>query len=69
MQNEIDFKITDTSNLITDKGWKPEMRIWLIFLIESNLKWCIYIVHLVSRSLFSYFWKGTEVNHTPARFF
>ena len=35
---------------ITDKGSVPEMRIWSILLIESDLKWCIHL----SRSLFSY---------------
>ena len=35
---------------ITDEGSIPEMRIWSILLIESNLKWCIHL----SRSLFLY---------------
>ena len=36
---------------ITDEGSVPEMRIWSILLIKSDLKWCIH----VSRSLFLYF--------------
>ena len=36
---------------ITDEGSLPEMRIWSILLIISDLKWCIYL----SRSLFPYF--------------
>ena len=36
---------------ITDEGSVPEMRIWSILLIESDLKWCIHL----SRSLFLYF--------------
>ena len=35
---------------ITDEGSVPEMRIWSILLIKSDLKWCIYL----SRSLFLY---------------
>ena len=35
---------------ITDKGSVPEMRIWSILLIKSNLRWCIRL----SRSLFLY---------------
>ena len=35
---------------ITDEGSVPEMRIWSILLIKSDLKWCIH----VSRSLFLY---------------
>ena len=38
---------------ITDEGSVPEMRIWSILQIISDLKWCIH-VHL-SRSLFIYF--------------
>ena len=38
---------------ITDEVSIPEMRIWSILLIKSDLKWCIH-VHL-SRSLFLYF--------------
>ena len=34
----------------TNDGSVPEMRIWSILLIESDLKWCINL----SRSLFSY---------------
>ena len=34
---------------ITDEGSVPEMRIWSIFLIKSDLKWCIHL-----RSLFLY---------------
>ena len=33
---------------ITDDGSVPEMRIWSISLIKSDLKWCIHL----SRSLF-----------------
>ena len=33
---------------ITDEGSVPEMRIWSISLIKSDLKWCIHL----SRSLF-----------------
>ena len=36
---------------ITDEGSVPEMRIWSILLIKSDLKWCIHL----SRSLFKYF--------------
>ena len=36
---------------ITDEGSLPEMRIWSIMLIKSDLKWCIHL----SRSLFLYF--------------
>ena len=35
---------------VTDEGSVPEMRIWPILLIKSDLKWCIHL----SRSLFSY---------------
>ena len=35
---------------ITDEGSLPEMRIWSILLIKSDLKWCIHL----SRRLFSY---------------
>ena len=35
---------------ITDEGSVPEMRIWSILLIKSDLKWCIH----PSRSLFLY---------------
>ena len=35
---------------ITDEGSLPEMCIWSILLIISDLKWCIYL----SRSLFPY---------------
>ena len=35
---------------ITDEGKLPEMRIWSILLIKSDLKWCIHL----SRSLFLY---------------
>ena len=34
---------------ITDEGLVPEMRIWSIILIKSDLKWCIHL----SRSLFN----------------
>ena len=36
---------------ITDEGSVPEMRIWSILFIKSDLKWCIHL----SRSLFLYF--------------
>ena len=36
---------------ITDEGSVPEMRIWSILLIKSDLKWCMHL----SRSLFSCF--------------
>ena len=36
---------------ITDEGSVPEMRIWSILLMWSDLEWCIHL----SRSLFSYF--------------
>ena len=35
----------------TDEGSVPEMRIWSILLIKSDLKWCIHL----GRSLFSYY--------------
>ena len=35
---------------ITDEGSVPEMRIWSILLINSDLKWCIHL----GRSLFLY---------------
>ena len=35
---------------ISDKGSLPEMRIWSILLIKSDLKWCIHL----SRGLFLY---------------
>ena len=37
---------------ITKEGSVPEMRIWSILLIKSELKWCIHL----SRSLFLYLW-------------
>ena len=53
-------KISTISNYfvwprITDRGSVPEMRIWSILLIKSDLKWCIHL----SRSLFLYL--GTDV--------
>ena len=36
---------------ITEEGSVPEMGIWSILLIVSDLKWCIHL----SRSLFLYF--------------
>ena len=36
----------------TDEGSVPEMRIWSILLIKSDLKWCIHL----GRSLFVYLW-------------
>ena len=35
---------------ITDEGSVPEMRIWSILLIKSDLKWCIHL----GRSIFLY---------------
>ena len=35
---------------IIDEGSIPEMRIWSIVLIKSDLKWCIHL----SRSLYLY---------------
>ena len=35
---------------ITDEGSVPEMRIWSILLIQSDLKWCLHL----SKSLFLY---------------
>ena len=35
---------------ITDEGSVPDMRIWSILLIKSDIKWCIHL----SRSLFLY---------------
>ena len=35
---------------ITDEGSVPEMRIWSILLIKSDLKWCVHL----GRSLFLY---------------
>ena len=35
----------------TDEGSVPEMRIWSILFIKSDLKWCIHL----GRSLFLYF--------------
>ena len=35
---------------ITDEGSVPEMRIWSILLIKSDLKWCIHL----DRSIFLY---------------
>ena len=55
---------------ITDKGTVPEMRIWSILLIKSDLKWCIFV--FIDRILFwnmtkmdfltfnTYKWKGTS---------
>ena len=36
---------------MADEGSVPEMRIWSILLIKSDLKWCKHL----SRSLFLYF--------------
>ena len=41
---------------ITDEGSLPEMRIWSILLIKSDLKWCIHL----SRSLFSYLYPSMQ---------
>ena len=42
---------------ITDEGSIPEMRIWSILLINSDLKWCIHL----SRSLYLYYKNKNEV--------
>ena len=34
----------------------PEMRIWSILLIKSDLKWCIYL----SRSIYLYYYKNYD---------
>ena len=38
---------------ITDEGSLPEMRIWSILLIKSDLKWCFHLI----RSLFLYYYQ------------
>ena len=43
---------------ITNEGSVPEMRIWSILLIKSDLKWCIYL----SRSLFLYSWNNISLS-------
>ena len=43
---------------ITDEGLVPEMRIWSILSIKSDLKWCIHL----SRSLFLYCNKNWKCN-------
>ena len=47
----IDWKNVTKFDILTDEGSVPEMRIWSILLIKSDLKWCIHL----SRSLFLYF--------------
>ena len=42
---------------ITNEGSVPEMRIWSILLIKSDLKWCIHL----SKSLFLYFDRATNL--------
>ena len=42
---------------ITGEGSVPEMRIWSISLIKSDLKWCIHL----SRSFFLYFFDNIRV--------
>ena len=37
------FKTTSIWLRVTDKGAIPEMRIWPILLMKSDLKWCIHI--------------------------
>ena len=46
-----DHKLEMASLRITDEGSVPEMRIWSILLIQSDLKWCIHL----SKSLFLYY--------------
>ena len=55
---------TDNTNAIitylvisTDEGSVPEKRIWSIFLIKSDLKWCIHL----KRSLFLYSRRSIEI--------
>ena len=54
---------------ITDEGSVPEMRIWSILLIKSDLKWCTHL----SRSLFLYFiymehnWKKATLKPVAAK--
>ena len=43
---------------ITDEGSVPEMRIWSISLVKSDLKWCIHL----SRSLFFNYNKRDDFN-------
>ena len=45
---------------ITDEGFVPEMRIWSILLMESDLKWCIHL------DLFLYFNHFTPLVSIPA---
>ena len=53
MNMDISYHLfVDTTQVkITDEGSLPEMRIWSILLISSELKWCTHL----SRSLFLYF--------------
>ena len=46
---------------ITDEGSVPEMRIWSILLIKSDLKWCTHL----SRSLYLYFYWILQSKNTP----
>ena len=39
---------------MTNEDAVPEMRIWSILLVNSDLKWCLYLI----RSLFLYFHLG-----------
>ena len=44
----VTFNVINVNCNVTDEGSVPEMRIWSILLIKSDLKWCIHL----SRSLF-----------------
>ena len=44
-------------NTVTDESSVPEMRIWSILLIKSDLKWCIHL----SRSLILYIIANVKV--------
>ena len=32
---------------ITDEGSVPEMRIWSLLLMKSDLKWCIHLIFFI----------------------
>ena len=40
---------------ITDEGSVPEMRIWPILLMKSDLKWCIHFDHFLYFNHFTHF--------------
>ena len=57
------LRITEVMNIIifvwlriTDEGSVPEMRIWSILLLKSDLKWCIHL----SISLYLYIISANE---------